>query len=497
MQSNIKLSHPVTLVRIVGILDGISLIVLLGIAMPLKYGANMPGAVTLVGSIHGGIVMVYAAAIIYAQIRVRWHIGWTLLAFAVAFIPFGNFVLDRMLKRRQLQGQFAIRSIPLVWLVYAIILFTFLDLFTQLPVMSTYATSLGASAMIAGLIVGMYSLTNTFGNVLAGVFTDRLGANVILKAGLLLTSFALLLYNFVHDVPFLLFVRFLHGFLGGLIVPAAFTYMANRTQSEKQGSKSAITGSFVGIAAIVGPAYSGIMASRTSVPFVFTTVAMLGIVLFVGAVLLLRDPRDRGRRKDKQRSFDKLVMNSGMIRAFLGAFFLMFSQGALAYLLPQHVESLGFGSHLSGTLMSMFGIVAVAVFALPTNKLFDRLPPVRSFAIGLGLMGVSQILISQSVSSAALYAVLALYGLGFAFLFPSINALLAHSTTPNNRGQAYGIFYALFSIGTVVGSSGLGLLSVSLEHQFIVTGCTLIACVLGVTLTARHRAAGSERTRLR
>lgn len=55
-------------------------------------------------------------------------------------------------------------------LIYLIIFFSFFDLFTQLPVMSTYAESLGASAFITGLAVGMYSLSNTFGNVISGFF---------------------------------------------------------------------------------------------------------------------------------------------------------------------------------------------------------------------------------------------------------------------------------------------------------------------------------------
>src|SRR5690606_27586761 len=123
----------------------------------------------------------------------------------VAFIPFGNFVFDRILKRKQ--DSFPVRPFPKRWLVYSIVLFAFLDLFTQLPVMSTYAISLGASAMLAGLIVGMYSLTNTFGNILAGIFTDRIGAGKILIVGLLMTSLSLLSYNLADNVQLLLIVR--------------------------------------------------------------------------------------------------------------------------------------------------------------------------------------------------------------------------------------------------------------------------------------------------
>lgn len=483
MNDRSALFHPLTLVRVAGLIDGASLLLLLCIAMPLKYWADMPLAVTIVGTAHGGIFIVYLLAVLYAQVRLQWHVKWTLLSVLAGFVPVANFVLERYFRKNR--DRFPVRPFPIMWLVYAIVLFTFIDLFTQLPVMSTYAAALGAGAALAGFVVGMYSLSNTFGNVFSGMMTDKYGAYPVLSAGLLLSSVSLLLYGAVVNVTGLVLLRFLHGFCSGLIVPAAFTYVANQTRSEKQGSRSAITGSFVGIAAIIGPAYSGIMASRTSVPFVFTTVAGLGILLFVLAVIFL--PAQQVIRSKKKNSGAKLTLNGGMIRAYLGAFFLMFSQGALAYLLPQHVESLGYSSRLSGMLLSMFGVVAVAIFLMPTNKLFDRIPPVRSFAIGLGLMGISQLLLSQSNEMLVLYAVMSLYGLGFAFLFPSINTLLTQATPKEQRGRAYGIFYALFSAGTVVGSSGLGLLPVSFKHQFMVTGVALLTCVVGVVLTERHR----------
>lgn len=480
--------HPFLLVRITGIMDGASLLILLGIAMPLKYAAGLPLAVTIAGSVHGGIFICYMLAIAYAQLRLQWHVKWTFLCFLAAFLPFGNFVLDRYLKKNQ--EAFTEKRIPIIWLVYAIILFTFIDLFTQLPVMSTFAASLGASAAVAGFIVGLYSLSNMFGNMISGIFTDKYGAHRVLRSGLITTSCTLLLYSLIDNAAGLVIVRFLHGFLSGLIVPAAFAYLANQTKTEKQGSQSAITGSFVGIAAIVGPAYSGIMASRTSVPFVFATIAVLGFVLFAAALRFLRSQDERTPKENRRR--EKMKFNRGVIQAFAGSFFLMFSQGALAYLLPLHVESLGYSSRLSGTLMSLFGLVAVALFLLPTNRLFDKVSPLISFSAGLGFMGLSQILIGQSSEMIALYLVLAMYGLGFALLFPAVNTLLIHATTKENRGQAYGYFYALFSAGVVAGSSGIGLLSVSVETQFIVTGCILIACVIFVLLTASRSQADLE-----
>ena len=97
--------HSLKFARIAGIADGISLLVLLGIAMPLKYWADMPMAVTITGSIHGGNFLTYVLSIILAQMIVRWNIIWSVCGIAAAFIPFANFILDRKFKKMQLDRE--------------------------------------------------------------------------------------------------------------------------------------------------------------------------------------------------------------------------------------------------------------------------------------------------------------------------------------------------------------------------------------------------------
>ncbi|MEO4054934.1 MFS transporter [Solibacillus sp. CAU 1738] len=366
------------------------------------------------------------------------------------------------------------------YFIYAIIFFSFFDLFTQLPVMSTFAESVGATPFIAGLAVGMYSFSNTFGNIFSGFLTDKKGPFHILVAGLLLTGSSLLLYSFVGESTFLLIVRFIHGLVAGLIVPAAFTYLASVTAQEKRGKGGAISGAFIGISAIVGPAFSGIIASRQSVPFVFNITAICMLVLGVLALLLLPNKKIRKSKKQvKHVPVRAFFRNAGTLKAFTGAFFLMFSQGVIAYQLPLHVQQLGFDSRMSGMLMSTFGIVAVLIFILPTNRIFDLVAPVYTLALGISLMGISQLLLSQANSSSLLYTSLACYGIGFGFLFPSINSLLIDSTSKEVRGKAYGYFYAFFSFGVVVGSSLLGLLSLNHTQGFMLTGGILLifACI--------------------
>src|SRR5690606_20870322 len=121
--------------------------------------ADIPMAVTIVGAIHGGIFTLYAIAVVFVQLATQWKLRFTIIAFIIAFIPFANFVFDRYISKRE--DQFLVKPFPIIWIVYSIIFFTFIDLFAQLPIMSTFAQSFGASLSLVGIIVGMYSFANT------------------------------------------------------------------------------------------------------------------------------------------------------------------------------------------------------------------------------------------------------------------------------------------------------------------------------------------------
>ncbi len=92
-------SHPINRIRLMSFLDGISFLVLLGIAMPLKYLAGEPLAVRIVGSIHGVFFLGLCAALLDGLVRKKISFQWCCLVFLCAFFPFAPFFLDRKLRK--------------------------------------------------------------------------------------------------------------------------------------------------------------------------------------------------------------------------------------------------------------------------------------------------------------------------------------------------------------------------------------------------------------
>ena len=85
--------------RLVALSEGASFLVLLFVAMPLKYLAGLPLAVRIVGSIHGVLFIAFVLILIRVSIDRAWPFRRSLLAFVSSIVPFGTFVFDRSLRQ--------------------------------------------------------------------------------------------------------------------------------------------------------------------------------------------------------------------------------------------------------------------------------------------------------------------------------------------------------------------------------------------------------------
>lgn len=88
-------TNPIPLLRTTAKIEAISFLVLLGVAMPLKYFAGMPLAVKVVGMIHGLLFVAFCAVLLWTFIVARWPLSRAAVTFIASLLPFGPFVVDR------------------------------------------------------------------------------------------------------------------------------------------------------------------------------------------------------------------------------------------------------------------------------------------------------------------------------------------------------------------------------------------------------------------
>ncbi len=89
------MNNPISFLRKIALAEAISFLVLMGVAMPLKYFMDMPVAVKVVGWIHGVLFVIFCGSLLQTMIVAKWPFLRSLMIFVAALLPFGPFVMDR------------------------------------------------------------------------------------------------------------------------------------------------------------------------------------------------------------------------------------------------------------------------------------------------------------------------------------------------------------------------------------------------------------------
>ena len=86
--------------RIVAFLEGLSFVILMGIAMPLKYYWGFEHATQAIGMIHGLLFILYLYLVFPAKSDLEWSWFRTFIILTASVIPFGTFVAEYKVLRK-------------------------------------------------------------------------------------------------------------------------------------------------------------------------------------------------------------------------------------------------------------------------------------------------------------------------------------------------------------------------------------------------------------
>ena len=89
------LTTKVGRLRLIGFLEGVSLLVLLGIAVPLKYAYANPSLVKAIGPVHGLLFLLFVLNTLQVGVEQRWKFATTWKVLLACVVPFGTFYIDR------------------------------------------------------------------------------------------------------------------------------------------------------------------------------------------------------------------------------------------------------------------------------------------------------------------------------------------------------------------------------------------------------------------
>ena len=351
--------------------------------------------------------------------------------------------------------------------------------------------------MIA-LVVGIYSGTNLFGNLVSGFMLDKLGRKLPVAIGLGLTSISLISYSLVTSPEQLLVIRSFHGLVASVLAPGCYSIIGDETSFTKQGRAMGITGSIIALAAIIGPALAGYLSQISNLANVYLMDA--GILLVALTVFCILNLNIHFKKKqnvnasvhsDNSGELQKESVgsiegnytthtNMDIIISYLSILALTIGVGVLVTEIPVLLETQNVEPGKSGLAFSIYALVAFVVMLSPLNRLGDKRFAPLTLLAGLVFICVSMLINYQTQQYVGIMVSMAIFGFGYGLISPASSALLSRSTSSVNRGLGFGFYYAIYSVGVLVGSFLSGLIT-DLE-VFNIVGYLIILMIFLIIL---------------
>src|SRR5699024_5499299 len=158
------------------------------------------------------------------------------------------------------------------------------------------------------------------------------------------------------------------------------------------------------------------------------------------------------------------------------------ANGSLAFGLPIKVSMIGLEDHITGMLLSVFGLTAIIIFATRLNVIYSKIKSMKLVMFGIFIVSMAMTLLHFAPNQSLVLVVMIIYGAGFALIFPSMNKIIAENTEIYERGKANGIFYAFFSIGSVFGSYSSGIFTTYFDIPFVFIGIILMVMLIIIVM---------------
>ncbi len=357
-----------------------------------------------------------------------------------------------------------------------------------IPILPIYAQQFGASPLIVGLLLGVYSAMQCIGAPLLGRLSDRIGRRPVLLVSIIGTAVGFLLMGLANSLALLFIARIIDGITGGNISTAQ-AYIADITPPQERSKGMGLIGAAFGLGFIFGPAIGGVLSRwSAAAPFFFAAV-LAGLNAIAAAWLLPESlpPEARHRPRERRSVRDAFDGPHGRSLALIIATYfcttVAFSLLTATYPLFTK-QQFGYGATQNGWLFATIGLIGAIVQGGLLGWLLRRTSDHRLALIGLVLLMTGLLLLPWTGTAGALWIATAVLATGHGLAAAPLNGLASKQTSHLHHGQSLGLMQSAASVARIVGPVlGGWLLNYDSVHALIRfgrspywTGAFMMAC---------------------
>ena len=367
-----------------------------------------------------------------------------------------------------------------------------LGLAMVIPLLPFYATKLGASATIVGVLIAAFSIAQLASAPLWGRFSDRYGRRPALLAGLLVSAVAYVIFAYASTLWLLLLSRVVQG-LGGGTIGVVQAYVADASDPGDRAKSLGWLSAATSLGAVVGPAIgSALIHWGRHAPGIAS--AIFCVLVSVFAAIYLRESRADATQtgehgvvhqtsggavwsviaRPKEPAPRLIWIYAIAIGAFYGTAPTL--PLLLANRLPITESNVGY-------FVMYLGGMGVVVRAGILGRMIEWLGEARLTRLGLVLLALGLAAVAAVHSYLTLLIALTLMPLGTAFVFPCVTAMLSRIVPSRHRGLYMGVQHTFGGVSRVIFplAAGVAMDHLGLGVPFVLAGVLVLATLLLTT----------------
>ncbi|HEX2603019.1 MAG TPA: MFS transporter, partial [Gemmatimonadaceae bacterium] len=360
-----------------------------------------------------------------------------------------------------------------------------------IPLLPFYATKLGASNTVVGVLIAAFSIAQLASAPLWGKFSDRYGRRPALLVGLLISAVAYVIFAYAATLWLLLLSRVVQG-LGGGTIGVVQAYVADASAEKDRAKGLGWLSAATSLGAVVGPAIGSVLIHwGRHAPGIASAIFCVLVSIFAG--VYLRESREASTTAEHEMAHQSgggaiwsvisrpkepaqrlIWIYTIAIGAFYGTAPTL--PLILADRLPVTETNVGF-------FVMYLGGMGVFVRAGLLGRMIEWLGEARLTRLGLVLLSIGLALIAAVHSFPTLLVALTLMPLGTAFVFPCVTAMLSRVVPKRHRGLYMGVQHTFGGVSRVIFplAAGVAMDRVGLGFPFIVAGVLVLATLLLTT----------------
>ncbi len=330
-----------------------------------------------------------------------------------------------------------------------------LGMFLILPVFAVHAKSMpgGESATLVGLAMGIYGLTQAFGQIPFGAASDKYGRKRVIIIGLILFALGSFIAAAASTLTEVIVARAVQG--AGAISAAVTAFIADSTRDEHRTKAMAMVGASIGLTFAV---------SLIAAPMMYTVIGMSGIFTLTGIlavlailVVLYIVPPAPPKSVMPRVPFFSVLSNGELMRLNYGVFVLHVTQMAMFVVVPSALvqyADLPVAAHWKvylPVILASFVLMLPPVFAGEKRGKMKHV-----FLAAIALMAVVQMglwlfMSRQGMPGWILIALLLAFFVSFNILEACQPSWVSRIAPPAAKGAALGVYNTLQAIGLFCG----------------------------------------------